>query len=105
MQPLDISRDIGEKLKNPEHSFKIIKQQPGIVSYFQESWTPIGLEEGLAGIALYYGVLDQVLPGEGWDDMAHRYLKLCKDQIEMHGSQGISLLHGLTGVCYATYIY
>jgi lantibiotic biosynthesis protein len=104
MQNLDICRDIGNKLKNPESAFEILNKQPGISPYFQENWPSVSLEDGFAGIALYYGVLDEVLPGEGWDVIAHSYLKQCVEIIENKGFQGISLLYGLTGVCYSTYI-
>jgi lantibiotic modifying enzyme len=54
----------------------------------------------MAGIIALYGILDEILPEQGWDVKAHTYIKVCLNEIEKKGLSDYSLLGGLAGVCF-----
>lgn len=101
---LDICRDIGIKFSKCDQICHLINDLIERKSFFADGWPDLSLAYGLPGIACFYGVLDQILPNEGWDDIAHTYLKQSIDRLESRGSKSDSLFFGLTGLCFAIYL-
>lgn len=88
----DICLDIANKLKHPE-----IVQEANPES-------ELTLVEGLPGMAVFYGVIDQIFPDQGWDLTAYAYLKLMLEKIDTDKMSNTSLFSGLSGICFASYI-
>lgn len=73
-------------------------------SYDHISQPDISLAYGLPGFACFYGVMDQCFPDQGWDQVAHSYLKQSVSLTEQYGINSHSLFLGLSGLCFAAYI-
>lgn len=64
-------------------------------------WSPANVAFGDAGIALLFGQLDRVFPGESYDAVAHELLRGGADQVERNAVGGAGLFGGLAGFCFA----
>jgi lantibiotic modifying enzyme len=60
-----------------------------------------GVAAGDAGIALFFGALDRDAPNDGWDTIAHGFLKRGADRIGA-STPHIGLFGGLAGLGYTT---
>ena len=60
-----------------------------------------GIAAGDAGIALFFGALDRDAPNDGWDAIAHGFLKRGADRIGT-ATPHIGLFGGLAGLGYTT---
>ena len=63
-------------------------------------WEPSGVAQGDAGLALFFGYVDQCFPGEGWDAVAHRYLTAAARGAE-RGILPLGIFGGLSGLAFA----
>lgn len=63
-----------------------------------------GFSNGYAGIACFYGKMDEIFPQESWSEIACAYLKRAVHHIEKSGYQDLSLFEGLTGLCLAVHL-
>ena len=61
-----------------------------------------GVAAGDAGIALFFGALDRDAPNDGWDAIAHGFLKRGADRIGASAPGHLGLFGGLAGLGYTT---
>jgi hypothetical protein len=61
-------------------------------------WRPGGLGQGHAGIAVLCATMDRNHPGEGWDALGHRHLRVAAEAVRPDDP---SLFSGLSGVGFA----
>jgi class I lanthipeptide synthase len=61
-------------------------------------WRDHAVGQGHAGLALLFGALDHRLPGEGWDETAHRHLELAVRSCEGQARLPAGLFAGLSGI-------
>jgi lantibiotic biosynthesis protein len=97
-------REIGYRLKNPEYVFKmgaIAKMQSRYREVVGSLYTPQSLVRGVPGLALMYGEIDRVLPGENWDQIAHQYLSHLQSEISLEEFQSPGLFSGICGFFFA----
>lgn len=59
------------------------------------------ISRGYAGLSMMCGHFHSCFPGEGWDQMAHRYLKRAVRFMERVPKVSVSLLDGLSGLSFA----
>jgi lantibiotic modifying enzyme len=97
---LDICQTIADKLRQPEQVCVQVQEIVRREAFTSAQWADLTLMEGLPGIALFYGVLDQILPDQGWDQVAHTYLKLLLNKVEEQGINPCSLFEGSSGICF-----
>ena len=98
---VDICYDIAQKLKSPEKVSLMMKEQI-LNGSFTNEWPEFSFGWGLPGIICFYGMMDSNFENEGWDDVAHCYIKYLKEHLVE--DLDISLFHGLAGVSLAVYI-
>lgn len=84
------------KLSNPEKVADILKKE-------QKNWDGTDLGSGWTGICLLLAELDNLYPGEGWDQIGHSYLIAIYRELEKRRIDSISLWGGLTGICLAVF--
>src|SRR5689334_18855524 len=101
---ISVARDIAARLREPEQveaataAAKRQSSDPSIVY-----WTPYGLAQGWAGMAVMAGYLDACFPDEEWDAVGHAYLSLAARGSEGYGYLPASLWAGLSGLAFATW--
>lgn len=100
----NICLDIADKLKRPEEICEYIQEAAKQDRFITNQWLELSLAKGLPGIAVFYGVMDQIFPDQQWDLVVYAYLKLMIEKIEGEGISNISLFDGLSGICFATYL-
>src|ERR1700733_6826011 len=92
-----IAQSVGARLSNTKVLAAAIAASTEQCEYF--SW---GLNE-FTGLALFYGYLDSIFPGSGFDGIAHKQLlSALGPQSEMMHS-GVSLYGGLSGLGLAAH--
>lgn len=103
LNSLDVCLDIANKLKHPERVCEVVQEALKQGTFIFDNWQELTLAEGLPGLAMFYAMMDQLLPDQGWDDTAHVYLKLLAEKIEQQDINNSSVFEGITGLCFATY--
>lgn len=97
-------REIGDRLKDPEKVARmgvLAKMQGRCREITDALSTPHSLVQGLPGLALMYGELNRVLPGEDWDQVAHMYLSRLQNEFSIDGYQSPGLFSGMCGFLFA----
>jgi hypothetical protein len=97
----DICQDIADKLRDPLAICEAVQATVRDGHFTSSEWAELALAEGLPGIAAFYGVIDQLFPDQGWDQMSHTYLKAIVEKIEHQGIDQHALFTGLPGICFA----
>ncbi len=100
---LDISCELAERMREPEHLIETMRSKIGSGNYYAVTWPDFSFAWGLSGIASYYAILHRHFDGEGWDRVAHNYLIICKQMLEKTPSSNISLFFGLAGLSLSVY--
>ncbi len=96
---IDICTDVAQKLRDPSLSLSMIqKNRHGPIG---NSSRQVSLAWGASGIAIFYAAMNQNFQGEGWDQIAHSYLQLVGEYIELFSCEDISLFSGLAGFAFA----
>lgn len=99
---LALAFDIAERLSDPAiveralASAKSNTTEPSSIS-----WTPYGIAQGDAGVALMFGCFDACFPGEGWDRQAHHWVERAARGAEAVAHLPGGLFGGLSGLAFA----
>src|SRR5947209_5889835 len=96
-------REIGDRLKDPAKVFKmgiLAKMQGRYREIAGPPYTPQSLVQGVPGLALMYGELNRVLPGEDWDQVDHTYLTLLQSEFSLAEYQAPGLLSGVCALLF-----
>jgi hypothetical protein len=63
-------------------------------------WTPHGVAQGDAGVALMYGCFDDCFPDQGWDKVAHFWVERAVRGAENLDRPSTGLFEGLSGLAF-----
>ena len=66
-------------------------------------WSPPGVAQGNAGLAILWSYLDECFPGQGWDAEGRTHLEIAARSAEQSGWQGVGLFSGLSGLAFAAW--
>lgn len=99
-----ICQDVAQKLKCPEEVFAFINRSIQCGDFAGDRWHDRTLAEGIPGIVTFFALMDHHYKNEGWDDTLHTWLKIAVERLETEGYHNLSLLNGLAGLCFATYL-
>ncbi len=100
---LDICYDIAEKLKGPEKISALMQEKARQGGFLGDEWSEFSLATGFPGIICFYGMMHLNFENEGWDVVAHDYIKYIKTYLETAGQLDVSLFFGLAGWSLAVY--
>lgn len=64
-------------------------------------WQPAELSTGFTGLALTCGQLHRCAPQQGWDRLAHVYLREAFGSSRVAETRGVGLFDGIAGVAFA----
>ncbi|MBS0649054.1 MAG: lanthionine synthetase C family protein [Verrucomicrobia bacterium] len=68
------------------------------------NWNDLSLTSGYPSLVVFFAALDNLFPGEKWDEITHIYILKIKDILEEDGIlKSASLYAGIAGICFAIY--
>ncbi|MGP0016994.1 MAG: lanthionine synthetase C family protein [Candidatus Sulfotelmatobacter sp.] len=90
------------RLADREKVHTLVSEMPPPVSLgLKRHWSPISLALGDVGHAITFGYLHQLYPSEGWDRVAHVYMKEATAGLNEIPTVPLGLFGGLTGLTSA----
>jgi lantibiotic biosynthesis protein len=90
------------QLADREKVRALVSEMPPLLSLgLKRQWSPISLALGDVGHAIAFGYLHQLYPNEGWDRVAHEYMKQAAAGLNEIPDVPLGLFGGLTGVTSA----
>jgi hypothetical protein len=90
------------RLADHEKVHTLVSEMPPLLSQgLRRRWSATSLAFGDTGHAITFGYLHQLCPGEGWDRVAHVYLKEATDGLNKGLGIPLGLFGGLAGVTSA----
>jgi lantibiotic biosynthesis protein len=66
-------------------------------------WSPPGVAQGNAGLALLWAYLDDCFPGQGWDGTGKTHLEIAARSAEQAPWHSIGIFSGLSGLAFAAW--
>jgi lantibiotic modifying enzyme len=101
-QAADVAREVASRMRAPEQ-VRACAEAAARQSAFPDwmHWRSHEVAQGDAGLALFYGYLDDCSPGSGWDDVARDYLVAAARSAEQLGHRGSGLFSGIGGIAFA----
>jgi class I lanthipeptide synthase len=98
-----VAREVAVRVTDPETRSAAFAVAAGQTRYPQSlHWTPYGIANGDAGLAVLCASLDACLPGEGWDVVGHGFLTVAARGAERTSRLPPGLFSGLGGLAMAT---
>jgi hypothetical protein len=97
---LGTAREVATRLAERERLERAIATAPDAQAD-STPWDPATLAQGHPGLALLFAQLEAGIPGEGWDEMAHRHLRLALDGLRAQPRRSGGLFAGLAGIAFA----
>lgn len=88
---------VAEKLKDPDQVAAAIEREAQKGELCNHRWQSLTLSDGLPGIICFFAAMDEVYPGQDWDRVVHRYLKIVEENM---GYSSLSLFSGITGIAF-----
>ncbi len=64
-------------------------------------WSPPGIAQGNAGLALLWAYMDSCFPGDDWDVVGRTHLEEAVRSADLESSVGTGLFSGLSGLAFA----
>lgn len=97
-------RDIAWRLRDPAYTLRISRVAAEQSKYLRApGYRMRSLTQGPLGLALMYGELARVFPGEEWDQAAHDYLTLVPREIVIDEPQWAGLFSGASGLLFVAH--
>lgn len=100
---VEISLEVAHRLSDSQRTAALARQAAIQSRLPVESfWTPWDVAAGPASVALLFGQLDECFPNQGWDYLAHNYVKEIVQGIERSSDFPIplGLINGVSGICF-----
>lgn len=92
---MTVALEVAERTANPEPLAAAIRRPS-----FGVPWKAQTVAQGDAGLAVMCGQFDRCFPGQGWDDDAHRFLRLAVDAAEAASALPAGLMTGQAGLAF-----
>lgn len=98
------AREVAARLRDPSRVEAAAAATLAQTAFPQAAaWSPASVSQGYAGLALLWGYLDDVFPGEGWDATAKAHLELAVRGAEAGPHGGPGLFAGTSGLAFAAW--
>lgn len=89
---------IAERLRDPEHVLSAVERAKAQSDEF--FWGGASLTSSFGSLALFYLFLSRSFPNQGWEDLAHMYLRLAAQATNEHPLLHPGLFSGSTGFAF-----
>lgn len=99
-----ICQEIANRLKSPKDLLLKMQMDSSQSTSDVLARKDLTLASGLSGIACFYSSMDAAFPDEGWDRIAHDFLKVIVEELQFSGASDCSLFSGITGLCFALFL-
>jgi hypothetical protein len=96
-------REIGQLLQDPSQVYKLASLASQRSRYSISLSTSARFQSlalGPLGLALLFEEMDRALPGERWDEIAHRYLAQAQEHVQKEEPASFGLFSGASGLLF-----
>jgi hypothetical protein len=98
---IEVARKVAWCLRDREHVEAAVVASERQTKFPKSMhWQPATVAQGFAGLALMHGAMDACFPGEGWDQEAHRALRLAVWDANSPINYLPGLFSGLSGLAF-----
>ncbi|MCY8928057.1 lanthionine synthetase C family protein [Bacillus subtilis] len=98
---VELVKEIARQVSDYDKVLEIVNKKDNFLSIGEVPlipWKPTALSHGIPGICMLYGELHAHFPGEGWDDLGHKYLSILVNEIKEKGLHTPSMFSGAAGI-------